>query len=111
MIRKLAALGALALVVAWAPAVSGQQVVVQKREPVVIARTLGSDLGGVRLGVSIRDLTPDDVSSMVRACATDPAALFELTDSRGRRVLVPADKLAYVELGEQEARRVGFGAM
>ncbi|MCZ3386099.1 MAG: DUF3107 domain-containing protein [Actinomycetia bacterium] len=57
------------------------------------------------------DLTPDDVSYMVKACATDPAALFDLTDSRGRRVLVPADKLAYVEIGEQETRRVGFGAM
>jgi hypothetical protein len=57
------------------------------------------------------ELTPDDVSSMVKACATDPAVLFDLTDSRGRRVLVPADKLAYVEIGEQEARRVGFGAM
>ena len=57
------------------------------------------------------DLTTDDVSSMVKACASDPAALFDLTDSRGRRVLVPADKLAYVEIGEQEARRVGFGAM
>lgn len=59
-----AALGALALVVAWAPALSGQQVVVQKREPVVIARTLASDVGGVRLGVSIRDLTPDDVTKL-----------------------------------------------
>lgn len=57
------------------------------------------------------ELTPDDVSSMVKTCATDPAAIFDLTDSRGRRVLVPADKLAYVEIGEQETRRVGFGAM
>jgi hypothetical protein len=57
------------------------------------------------------ELTPDDVSSLVRACASDPAALFDLVDTRGRRVLVPAEKLAYVEIGEQESRRVGFGAM
>ena len=57
------------------------------------------------------ELTPDDVSSLVKACASDPAALFDLTDARGRRVLIPADKLAYVEIGEQETRRVGFGAM
>lgn len=57
------------------------------------------------------DLTPDDVAAAVQACAKDPAALFDLTDSRGRRVLVPSDKLAYVEIGEQETRRVGFGAM
>ncbi|MEO8107524.1 MAG: DUF3107 domain-containing protein [Actinomycetes bacterium] len=57
------------------------------------------------------ELTPDDVSSLVQACASDPATLFDLTDARGRRVLIPADKLAYVEIGEQETRRVGFGAM
>lgn len=57
------------------------------------------------------DLTPDEVSALVVACASDEQGLFDLADSRGRRVLVPADKLAYVEIGEQEARRVGFGAM
>ncbi|HEY3199721.1 MAG TPA: DUF3107 family protein, partial [Actinomycetes bacterium] len=30
---------------------------------------------------------------------------------RGRKVLIPADRLAYVEIGEQVERRVGFGAM
>jgi hypothetical protein len=37
--------------------------------------------------------------------------VFTLTDERGRRVLVPADRLAYVEIGEQVERRVGFGTM
>jgi hypothetical protein len=37
--------------------------------------------------------------------------LFTLTDDRGRRVHVPADKVAYVEMGEQLERRVGFGTM
>ena len=57
------------------------------------------------------DLSPDDVAELVRACAADPQALFELTDTKGRRVLIPGDKLTFVEIGEQEARRVGFGAM
>lgn len=57
------------------------------------------------------DLTPEEVSALVQTCASDGQALFDLADSRGRRILVPADKLAYVEIGEQEARRVGFGAM
>jgi hypothetical protein len=56
------------------------------------------------------DLSPDEVTALVAASASD-GALFDLTDTRGRRVLVPADKLAYVEIGEQETRRVGFGAM
>ena len=57
------------------------------------------------------DLTPEDVTAIVQSCSADSTALFDLTDVRGRRVLVPSDKLAYVEIGEQEARRVGFGAM
>lgn len=56
------------------------------------------------------DLSSDDVAAAVRACTADPTALFELVDTKGRRILVPGDKLAYVEIGEQESRRVGFGA-
>ena len=34
-----------------------------------------------------------------------------LTDRRGRQVGVPADKVAYVELGTPDAdRRIGFGS-
>lgn len=43
--------------------------------------------------------------------AVRTGGLFTLTDDRGRRVHVPADKLAYVEVGEQLERRVGFGTM
>ncbi|HEX5016963.1 MAG TPA: DUF3107 domain-containing protein [Actinomycetes bacterium] len=57
------------------------------------------------------DLTSDDVTALVQACVSDSETMFDMTDTKGRRVLVPADKLAYVEIGEQEARRVGFGAM
>lgn len=57
------------------------------------------------------DQSADDVAAAVRAALADPTAVLELADTRGRRVLVPAEKLAFVELGEQEARRVGFGAM
>ena len=57
------------------------------------------------------DASADDVAAIVLACATDKSAVFDLADSRGRRVLVPSEKLAYVEIGEQETRRVGFGAM
>ncbi len=42
--------------------------------------------------------------------AVSENGIFSLTDERGRRVLVPVDKLAYVEIGEQEARGVGFTA-
>ena len=32
-----------------------------------------------------------------------------LGDDKGRKVFVPAGSLAYIELGEAEPRRVGFG--
>jgi hypothetical protein len=35
--------------------------------------------------------------------------VFSLAMSKGGKILVPADKIAYVEFGGQEARRVGFG--
>jgi Protein of unknown function (DUF3107) len=36
-------------------------------------------------------------------------AVFTLLDHKGGRVLVPADKIAYVEFSASEQRRVGFG--
>jgi hypothetical protein len=37
--------------------------------------------------------------------------VLSLADDRGRRVIVPAERLAYVEIGEVAERRVGFGTM
>ena len=37
--------------------------------------------------------------------------LLQLTDEKGRKVLIPADRLAYVEIGEVSTRKVGFGAI
>lgn len=53
----------------------------------------------------------DEVAAAVRAALTDAAGLLVLSDDKGRQVMVPADKVAYVELGESESRKVGFGAM
>lgn len=37
-------------------------------------------------------------------------SLLTLVDDRGRTVLVPAAKIAYVEIGASSSRRVGFGS-
>jgi hypothetical protein len=42
--------------------------------------------------------------------AVSKSALLTLTDEKGRTVIVPGDRLAYVELGSPERGRVGFGA-
>jgi hypothetical protein len=36
--------------------------------------------------------------------------VLTLVDDKGRKVVVPAEKLAYVEIAEAETRRVGFGS-
>jgi hypothetical protein len=52
----------------------------------------------------------EDVTTALKAALADNG-IFTLADEKGRQVLVPADKLAYVEIGAPETRRVGFGAM
>ena len=53
----------------------------------------------------------DTITSAVSDALSGQGGVFSLDDVKGRRVVVPADKLAYVEIGEPEERRVGFGAM
>jgi hypothetical protein len=72
----------------------------------------------VRIGVqqAARELvlestdTPDAVAKKV-ADAIKADGLLDLVDDKGRRVVVPAAKLAYVEIAAAEQRRVGFGTI
>jgi Protein of unknown function (DUF3107) len=52
--------------------------------------------------------TADTLEEALKA-AIDHGGVFALTDDKGGRILVPADKVAYVEVGGNEVRRVGFG--
>ena len=73
----------------------------------------------VRIGVqhATRELviesgqTTDAITDAVSAALAGKTEVLSLEDERGRRVVVPATKLAYVEIGEPESRRVGFGAV
>ncbi|MEI6506239.1 MAG: DUF3107 domain-containing protein [Planctomycetota bacterium] len=53
--------------------------------------------------------SPKDIIAAVEAAITK-GGLLSLTDEKGRTILVPADKIAYVEVGAEATRRVGFGA-
>ena len=53
-------------------------------------------------------LSASDIQSAVNAALKSGDALT-LEDTRGRVVMVPADKIGFVEIGEQTDRRVGFG--
>lgn len=43
--------------------------------------------------------------------ALKDGGVFTLTDDKGRKVLIPAAQIAYVDLGTEHARPVGFGAV
>jgi hypothetical protein len=49
-----------------------------------------------------------EVEAAVAAVLEGGAKVLKLTDNKGRRFIVPTDALAYVEIGAEEARRVGF---
>jgi hypothetical protein len=55
------------------------------------------------------DASPDEVEQALTVALAD-GTLFVLNDNKGRTLLVPAAKIAYVELGTAEQRKIGFGA-
>jgi hypothetical protein len=52
----------------------------------------------------------DDVEKLLYEALKADFGLFTLVDEKGRKVYIPAEKIAYVELGEPEGRHVGFGS-
>ena len=52
------------------------------------------------------ELSGDDVEKAVAEARE--RGLLTLTDTKGRRVVVPVDKLAYVEIGSPSVGQVGF---
>ncbi|MFL6239575.1 MAG: DUF3107 domain-containing protein [Actinomycetes bacterium] len=72
----------------------------------------------VKIGVqyAVRELvlesnqTPDEIEQAL-ADALKSGGTLTLVDDHGRRVVVPSDRIAYVEIGEQVERRVGFGSI
>ncbi|WP_374022580.1 DUF3107 domain-containing protein [Mycobacterium sp. HNNTM2301] len=53
--------------------------------------------------------TPAEVEELVSAALSEATGLLRLNDERGRRFLVHTSKIAYVEIGPADGRRVGFG--
>jgi hypothetical protein len=73
----------------------------------------------VRIGVkgAPRELTiesgqtADEIQQAVEAALVKGEPIVTLVDEKGRRVIISADKLAYVEIADTDSRRVGFGAL
>ena len=50
----------------------------------------------------------EDVEKAVTASLSGDQKVLVLSDSKGRKILVPADKLAYVEIGTSTTGQVGY---
>jgi hypothetical protein len=54
--------------------------------------------------------TPDEIEKLVSEALKSVDGQLKLTDDRGRKVIVPANLIAYVDIAQADARRVGFTA-
>jgi len=52
--------------------------------------------------------TAAEVEAAVAAVLEGGNNFLKLSDSKGRRFIIPTEALGYVEIGEEETRRVGF---
>ncbi|MGH3683527.1 MAG: DUF3107 domain-containing protein [Pseudonocardiaceae bacterium] len=70
----------------------------------------------VKIGIadSHRELTlstadsPDEVEALVTVAMQNTQGMLSLVDDKGRRYMVPTLRVAYVEIGPADSRRVGF---
>ncbi|GAA4665700.1 MULTISPECIES: DUF3107 domain-containing protein [Amycolatopsis] len=52
--------------------------------------------------------TAEEVEALVADALKATDGVFRLTDEKGRKFLVPSDRIAYVEIAPTDVRRVGF---
>ncbi|WP_227996276.1 DUF3107 domain-containing protein [Nocardia australiensis] len=55
--------------------------------------------------------TPDEVEALVSGALSGDSGVVSLTDEKGRKFLIQAAKVAYVEIGTVTGGRVGFAAV
>ncbi len=71
---------------------------------------IGITHGGRELSVEIEDDAAEDAAASLEGALAGDSSVLWLTDRGGRRVGVPIDKLAFLELGPAGDRRIGFAA-
>lgn len=52
--------------------------------------------------------TPEEVEQLVSGALDGEGGIVALTDEKGRKFLIQAAKVAYVEIGNASSGRVGF---
>jgi len=84
-----------------------------------LARTHEGKGPGVEVKIGVTDSprelifnsaqTPSEVEKLITDALSKDSGVLALTDEKGRRFLVQSAKIAYVEIGAADVRRVGFG--
>jgi hypothetical protein len=54
------------------------------------------------------DQSAAEIEATVANALAGDSKVLSLSDNKGRKFVVPADALAYLEIGAEESRRVGF---
>ena len=54
--------------------------------------------------------TSDEVEALVNEALKAADGILSLTDEKGRRYLVAASRISYIEIAPSSASRVGFGS-
>ncbi len=72
---------------------------------------IGVTYTGKELDIDLGDdADADTVQAEVDSAVTGDSPVLWLTDKKGRRLGIPTEKIAYVEIGSPDAeRRIGFG--
>jgi Protein of unknown function (DUF3107) len=55
-------------------------------------------------------LSPDEIEKLVSDALRHDEGVLTLVDEKGRRVVVPVTRIAYVDIAPADSRRVGFVA-
>ena len=55
--------------------------------------------------------TPEEVEALVSGALGGAGGVLALEDEKGRKYLIQASKIAYVEIGTSASGRVGFAAV
>ena len=54
--------------------------------------------------------SPDEIERSLLTALSN-GGMFTVRDEKGGKILIPADKVGYVELNGTEQRRIGFGSL